>query len=107
MARRAARRRSSASSSENNGRRASPVESSIDRPATPASIARSTLSATPAGVVAKPLSKSALTGSSVASTMACRWASTCSRVTRVSARACDQAKPALVVARAWKPRLCR
>jgi hypothetical protein len=49
-----------------------PVESSIESPATPVSTARRTLSATPAASGAKPLSKSALTGRSVAATIACR-----------------------------------
>jgi hypothetical protein len=107
MAPRAARRRSTASSSVNKGRAASPVESSIDRPATPVATARRTLSATPAASGAKPFSKSALMGTSTAATISCRWASAMSRVMPLSARACDHAKPALVVASALKPRLCR
>src|SRR5258708_15609264 len=79
----------------------------MDRPATPASTASRTLSATPALSAAKPPSKSALIGTSVAATIVARCSSMVSRETPLSGRPCDQAKPALVVASARKPRLCR
>ena len=66
-----------------------------------------TLSATPAASGAKPLSKSAFTGKSVAATISCRWASAVSRETAPSLRPRDQAKPELVLASALNPRLCR
>ena len=62
MARRAARIRSTASVKSNSGFAASPVESSIERPATPVAVAAATLAATSSGAIAKPPSKSALTG---------------------------------------------
>src|SRR5882762_7262029 len=107
MARRAARIRSTAVSRSRRGCSGSRLESSIDRPATPVAAARRTLSATPALLAAKPPSKSALIGRSVASTIAARCSSMASRETPLSGRPCDQAKPALVVASALKPRLCR
>src|SRR5258706_5438738 len=107
MARRAARILSTAVPRSRSGRSASPLESSMDRPATPVPTASRTLSAMPALSVAKPPSKSALIGTSVAATMAARCSSMASRQTPLSARPCDQAKPALVVASARKPRLCR
>jgi hypothetical protein len=107
MARRAARMRSTARATSYSGREASPVESSIDNAATPVSTARRTLSATPSGSAAKPPSKSAFTGRSVASTISRKCASAISRVMPLSGRARDHANPELVVAIALKPMLCR
>jgi hypothetical protein len=82
------------------------VESSIDSPATPVCTPRATLAPTLAGSCAKPPSKSALTGRSTAAHNAVRWVQTSSIVTRLSALAMVQAKPALVEASALKPRCC-
>lgn len=49
-------------SKSNSGLAGSPVESSIERPAIPVAVAAVTLAPTSAGAVAKPPSKSALTG---------------------------------------------
>lgn len=92
--------RSTATSMGNSGASGLPVESSIDRPATPVSTASRTLRATACGSAPKPFSKSALTGSEVAATSSRRCASTASRAMAPSAWPCDQAKPELVVASA-------
>ena len=68
MAARAARRRATAVGSASSGAVASPLASSMETPAIPVSMAARTLRATPSGVSAKPPSKSALTGNSVAAT---------------------------------------
>jgi hypothetical protein len=73
----------------------------------PVSIARRTLRATPSGSVAKPCSKSAFTGSSVATTSWRRCASTASSGGPPSRSPSDQAQPELVLASALKPRLAR
>jgi len=62
IARRAALTRSTARVRSNKGCEASPVESSIESPAIPVAVAAATLAPTSAGSVAKPPSKSALTG---------------------------------------------
>src|SRR5207249_11204918 len=82
---------------------ASPVESSIESPATPVPAASATLAPTSAGSVAKPPSKSALTGSSTPPAIARKCASASSSDTPLSARPRDQANPELVVASAGKP----
>jgi hypothetical protein len=107
IARRAARILSIATASSYSGAAASPVESSIESPATPVSTASRTFRETPAASRAKPLSKSALIGRSVAAAMSARCCSTPSSVTAPSRHARDQAKPELVVASALKPRPCR
>ena len=56
----------------NSGLVLSPVESSIDRPASPVLTARATFSAISSGSTAKPPSKSALTGMSTAELIAAR-----------------------------------
>src|SRR5918992_3110701 len=82
----------------------SPVKSSTEHPASPAAVASRTVSATPSGSSAKPFSRSAVTGSSVAWTTCAACSTASSRVTRPSARPRVAANPLLVVARAWKPR---
>ncbi len=62
IALRAARTRSTASANSKSGAAASPVESSIERPAIPVAVAAVTLAATSAGATANPPSRSALTG---------------------------------------------
>jgi len=64
------------------GLAASPVESSIDSPATPVATASLTLSATAAGSTPNPFSKSAFTGRSVAATISrkCRALRDCRHV---------------------------
>jgi len=69
MAARAACRRSTACALSRTGWAGSPLESSMDRPATPVSSARLTLSKTASGVAPKPLSKSALIGRSLMAAM--------------------------------------
>ena len=103
MTARAARRRATPVGRSNSGCAASPVESSIDTPAMPVSMAARTFCATPSGLSAKPLSKSALTGSSVAATSARKYASTVGRGICPSAQPCDHAAPELVEASALKP----
>src|SRR5262245_45983772 len=98
--------RSTASARSNSGLALSPVKSSIERPATPLSTARATLTPTLSGSWAKPSSKSALTGMSTAADIAARWLQTSSTVTRLSGLPMVQAKPALVEASALKPRCC-
>jgi hypothetical protein len=75
----------------------------MERPATPVSIAWRTLAATPAASAAKPASKSAFTGSTVAATISRKWASVSSRVIWPSAFAWLHAAPELVVASALNP----
>lgn len=70
---RAARMRSTARWKGYSGSERSSVESSIERPAIPVFVARDTLAATAAGSIAKPPSKSALTGRSTLSTRNRRW----------------------------------
>src|SRR5882762_4140171 len=106
MAERAALMRSIAKARSYSGFAASPVESSIDNPATPVLTARATLAATFSALCAKPPSKSALTGRSAAPHSAVRCANASSRVTRLSAFPIDHAKPALVEASALNPRCC-
>src|SRR5229473_2942375 len=106
MAERAALTRSIAKARSYSGFAASPVESSIDNPATPVLTARATLAATFSALCAKPPSKSALMGRSTAPHSAVRCANASSRVTRLSAFPIDHAKPALVEAIALNPRCC-
>src|ERR1700722_14596069 len=106
IAERAALMRSMADARSYSGLVASPVESSIDNPATPVLTAAATLAATFSGLWAKPPSKSALTGRSTASQSAVRCCNTSSSVTRLSDLPIDQAKPALVEAIALKPICC-
>ena len=79
----------------------------MEQPASPTSTARRTVSATSSGESAKPFSRSALTGRSVAPTRSAAWASASSRVTLPSLRPRVAACPALVVASAWKPTTAR
>ena len=81
-----------------------PVWSSTEHPASPVSAASAMVVATPSGSSAKPFSRSALTGSSVASTMVAACARASSRVTDPSSRPSGAANPELVVANAVKPR---
>src|SRR6266404_4969646 len=106
IAERAALMRSIANARSYSGFAASPVESSIDNPATPVLTARATLAATFSALCAKPPSKSALTGRSTAPHSAVRCANASSSVTRLSALPIDHAKPALVEASALNPRCC-
>src|ERR1043165_1665869 len=103
IARRAARTRSTARLSSKSGSAESLVESSIESPAMPVAVAAVTFRATSAGSVAKPPSKSALTGTGTAAATARRCARASSRVTWLSRLPTDQANPALVVASAGKP----
>src|SRR6185503_1334047 len=103
MERRAAAMRSTASVKSNNGSASSPLESSIDRPATPVVVAILTLRATSVGIVAKPSSKSALTGTSTASAIERRWAMVSFLDTLLSRLPSDHASPELVVASAGNP----
>src|SRR6202453_227385 len=80
-----------------------PLKSSTDRPASPVSTARETVCATPSGSSAKPFSRSAETGRSVAATIAAACARASSRLTEPSERPSVTANPELVVASAWKP----
>ena len=73
----------------------------------PVVTARATFASTPAGSIAKPPSKSALTGTSTAAAIARRCASASSSVTVVSDLPRLQAKPELVVASAGKPSISR
>lgn len=107
IAARAARMRSTAEAMSRSGSLASPVESSMERPATPVSTANRTFRATPAASGAKPFSKSAFTGSSVAATISRKWTSVSSTDICPSAFACRHAAPELVVASALKPSLWR
>ena len=66
IAARAAFTRASARSESYSGMLGSVVESSIYSPATPVAMQRVTFRATPSGSSAKPFSKSALSGTSVA-----------------------------------------
>ena len=84
-----------------------PDQSSIEMPATPVSTAAATLTATSSGASAKPFSKSALTGRSVAATSRRRCASTSSRLISPSSLPAAQAAPALVEAIALKPSRAR
>ena len=84
----------------------SPVESSMESPATPVSTASRTLSETPSGSRAWPLSKSALIGRSVASTIVRRCVRTASGLVPPSIAASAHAEPELVVASALNPRVC-
>src|ERR687898_197273 len=86
------------------GSSVSPVKSSTEHPASPAAAASRTVSATPAGSSAKPDSRSAVTGRSVAWTIQAACSKAWSRVTCPSARPRVAANPLLVVASAWKPR---
>ena len=79
------------------------MESSIEIPATPVVAADATLTPTSPGSIAKPPSKSALTGMSTLSAMARRCVRASANVTPLSALPMDQAKPALVVASAGNP----
>ena len=83
IAARAALMRSTASSRSYSGFAASPVESSIDNPATPVLTARATLTPTFSASCAKPPSKSALTGRSTAAQSSVRCFSTSSSVTAI------------------------
>src|SRR6185437_7829843 len=103
MAARAARMRATASPKSYNGCEGSPVESSIDNPATPVSTQRLTFFFRPSMSRAWPSSKSAFTGRSVAATISRQCASTASISMLLSACARDHAKPELVVASALKP----
>src|SRR6185437_8862879 len=103
IAARAARIRATASPKSYNGCDGSPVESSIDNPATPVSTQRLTFFFRPSMSRAWPSSKSAFTGRSVASTISRQCASTASISIVLSAFARDHAKPELVVASALKP----
>ena len=80
-----------------------PVESSTEAPASPTSIAMPMVSATPDGSSAKPFSRSAETGRSVAATMTAECTMASSRLTEPSLRPKVAAKPELVVARASNP----
>ena len=107
MAARAARSRSTATGSGYSGVSGRPVLSSIESPATPVATHAATFDATPSGVAAKPDSKSAFTGRSVAPTMARMLASVASSPAAPSAAPFVHAQPALVVASALNPRRCR
>src|SRR5258705_9203619 len=100
----AARTRSTASLSSWSGSAFLPVESSIDRPATPVVAAFATLTPTLSASAAKPSSKSALTGTSTHPAIVRRCASATSIEMSLSRRPSDHAIPALVVAIAGKPR---
>src|SRR5665213_3330798 len=104
MAARAALMRATASSRSYSGCLASPVESSIDSPATPVLTPRATLAPTLSGSGANPPSKSALTGRSTAPHSSVRCFSASSSAMRLSDLPIDQAKPALVEASALNPR---
>jgi hypothetical protein len=95
--------RSTASVNSNRGSNASPVESSIESPAIPVAVAAATLARTAVGTIAKPPSKSALTGTSTPWTIDRKWVKACSSDTPLAGRPKDQASPALVVASAGKP----
>src|ERR1019366_2924625 len=73
IAARAAFTRASARSKSYSGRAGSPVESSIDSPATPVAMQRVTFSAMRSGSSAKPPSKSVLSGTSVAAAISPKW----------------------------------
>src|SRR3984893_633374 len=107
IAARAASMRAIANARPYSGVAGSPVESSIDRPATPVLTAAATLAPTFSALWAKPPSKSALTGRSTAPHSAVRCCKTSASVTRLSAFPMVQAKPALVDASALKPRCCK
>ena len=103
MARRAARIRSTASGKSKSGLPGSPVESSIEIPASPVLTASATLAPTSSGSMAKPPRKSPLTGTGTPSASARKCASVCSSDDCASRRPCDHANPELVEARAGKP----
>src|SRR5947209_5960828 len=85
----------------------SPLQSSTEHPANPASTPMATVSATPSGASAKQFSKSAETGTSTAAATAAAWLTASSRVTDPSRRPRVAANPPLVVARASKPMASR
>jgi hypothetical protein len=69
----------------------------------PVVTAAATFRATSAGMIAKPLSKSAFTGTSTLAAIVRRWRTVSSSDTLLSRRPNDQANPELVVAIAGKP----
>jgi len=96
---RAALMRSTASLCSNSGLAASPVESSIERPATPVFAARATLTPTFSGSIAKPPSKSAFDGQIDRGAQRRQMTQTSSTVTRLVSLADGPGKPALVEAK--------
>ena len=80
------------------------MESSIESPAMPVAVARATLAATSAGAIAKPPSKSALTGTSTLSDDGSEMRERLIQRHAIVGRPSDQANPELVVARAANPR---
>ncbi len=80
-----------------------PLQSSIEQPASGVALAHAIVSDTASGESPNPASRSALTGSGVASAIAVPCTSASWRVTRPSRRPSVAAKPLLVVARAVKP----
>ena len=109
IASRAAPTRSTARDRSYRGAAGSPAASSIESPATPVATHRMTLSATSEGSRSYPDEKSALTGTSTAVAISPMCARLRSRETTRSKSGSpwENAKPALVVARALKPRCCR